>query len=72
MRLHRQFNTLIRFRYSAAPGKRFTVFPLPTRVTYTREIDFDDRGRFYSSNSNLPLQQVEGGLARVIRLALDE
>ncbi len=64
-------DTLIRFRYSAAPGKRFTIFPLPTRVTYTREIDFDDRGRIYSSNSNLPLQQVEGGLARVIRLDLE-
>ena len=38
------------------------------RVTYTREIDFDDQGRVYSSNSNLPLQHVEGGLARIIRL----
>ena len=61
-------DTLVRFRYTQAPGKRFTVYPLPSRVTYTREIDFDDRGRVYSSNSNLPLQQVEGGLAKIIRL----
>ena len=30
--------------------------------------DFDDRGRIYTSNSNLPLRQVEGKTARIIRL----
>jgi len=61
-------DTLVRFRYAEIPGERFTVFPLPSRVNYTREIDFDDRGRIYTSNSNLPLQHVEGGLAKIIRL----
>jgi streptogramin lyase len=58
-------DTLIRF----APERReFTVYPLPTRVTYTREIDFDAEGRVWTSNSNLPAWQVEGGFPRVLRL----
>lgn len=61
-------DTLVRLRPAAPTGQRYTVFPLPTRVTYTREIDFDARGRVYSSNSNLPLRQIEGGRARIIRL----
>jgi hypothetical protein len=44
------------------------VYPLPTRVTYTREIDFDAAGRVWTSNSNLPAWQVEGGFPRVLRL----
>jgi virginiamycin B lyase len=46
----------------------WTVYPLPTRVTYTREIDFDAEGRVWTSNSNLPAWQVEGGFPRVLRL----
>ncbi len=48
--------------------ERFTVFPLPTRVTYTREIDFDSAGRVWTSNSNVPAWQIEGGTPRVLRL----
>jgi virginiamycin B lyase len=58
-------DTLIRFEPDA---ERWTVYPLPTRVTYTREIDFDERGRVWTSNSNLPTWQVEGGFPRVLRL----
>lgn len=58
-------DTLIRFE----PGpERFTVYPLPTRVTYTREIDFDAQGRVWTSNSNVPTWQIEGGMPRVLRL----
>ena len=46
----------------------FTVYPLPTSVTYTRELDFDDQGRVWTSNSNLPAWQIEGMLPRVLRL----
>jgi virginiamycin B lyase len=46
----------------------FTVYPMPTRVTYTREIDFDRQGRVWTSNSNAPTWQIEGGYPRVIRL----
>ncbi len=61
-------DTLIRFE----PGTgRFTVYPLPTRVTYTREIDFDAQGRVWTSNSNAPAWQIEGGMPRVLRLDPD-
>jgi streptogramin lyase len=60
-------DTLIRLRPTAA-GPEFTVYPLPTRVTYTREIDFDAEGRVWTSNSNAPTWQIEGGFPRVLRL----
>jgi len=46
----------------------FRVYPLPTRVTYTREIDFDAEGRVWTSNSNAPAWQIEGGMPRLLRL----
>ncbi|MFQ5699331.1 MAG: hypothetical protein ACE5IL_13735, partial [Myxococcota bacterium] len=58
-------DSLLRFD----PGtESFRVYPLPTRVTYTREIDFDAQGRVWASNSNLPAWQIEGALPRLIRL----
>ncbi len=61
-------DTLIRFDPKA---EQFTVFPLPTQVTYTREIDFDDEGRVWTSNSNLPTWQIEDARPKVIRLDPD-
>jgi streptogramin lyase len=58
-------DTLIRFD---PESERFTVYPLPTRVTYTREIDFDAEGRVWTSNSNSPAWQIEGGTPRLLRL----
>jgi streptogramin lyase len=58
-------DSLIRFQ---PESRRFTVYPLPTRVSYTREIDFDAEGRVWTSNSNAPTWQIEGGYPRVIRL----
>jgi streptogramin lyase len=58
-------DTLIRFE---PQSELFTVYPLPTRVTYTREIDFDARGRPWTSNSNAPTWQIEGGVPKLIRL----
>jgi streptogramin lyase len=58
-------DSLIRF---APATQAFTVYPLPTRVTYTREIDFDAEGRVWTSNSNAPSWQIEGGMPRVLRL----
>jgi streptogramin lyase len=58
-------DTLIRFE---PERERFTVYPLPTRVTYTREIDFDAQGRVWTSNSNAPSWQIEGGMPRLLRL----
>jgi streptogramin lyase len=58
-------DTLLRFEPRT---ERFTVYPLPTRVTYTRDLDFDAQGRVWTSNSNSPAWQIEGGQPRVIRL----
>jgi streptogramin lyase len=61
-------DTLLRFRPADAA---WTVYPLPTRVTYTRELDFDALGRVWTSNSNSPSWQIEGGQPRVLRLDPD-
>lgn len=58
-------DTLIRFE---PESENFTVFPLPTRVTYTRDVDFDDQGGVWTSNSNAPTWQIETGIPRVLRL----
>jgi len=58
-------DTLIRFEPAR---ERFTVYPLPTRVTYTREIEFGVDGSVWTSNSNLPAWQIEGAMPKIIRL----
>ena len=60
-------DSLIRFE----PRKeKFTIFPLPTRVTFTREIDFGEEGNVWTSNSNSPTWQIEGGQPQLVRLSL--
>ena len=61
-------DSLIRFDPSR---EEFRVYPLPTRVTYTREIDFDEQGRVWTSNSNVPTWQIEGGFPSLLRLDPD-
>ena len=56
---------------AGTPAPGWTVYPLPTRVTYTRELDFDAAGRVWTSNSNSPAWQIEGGQPRVLRLDPD-
>jgi hypothetical protein len=51
-----------------AASERFTVYPLPTRVTFTREIDFDADGNVWTSGSNFPAWQIEAAGPRVIRV----
>ncbi|MFQ5458580.1 MAG: carboxypeptidase regulatory-like domain-containing protein [Myxococcota bacterium] len=51
--------------------EKFTVYPLPTRVTFTREIDIDEEGNIWTSNSNLPGWQIEGGRPKLIRLSFN-
>ena len=58
-------DTMIRFD---PESEQFTVYPLPTRVTYTREVDFDAQGRVWTSNSNGPTWQIEGGTPKVVRI----
>lgn len=58
-------DTLVRF---VPKTEKFTVYPLPTRVTYTREIDFDEEGGVWTSNSNTPGWHIESNNPHVIRL----
>ena len=58
-------DSLIRYQQSAG---EFTVYPLPTMVTYTRDIDFSSDGGVWTSNSNVPAWQIETGIPRIIRL----
>lgn len=58
-------DSLIRYQQEA---DRFTIYPLPTQVTYTRDIDFAADGSVWTSNSNVPAWQIETGVPRVIRL----
>jgi len=62
-------DTIIRFEPAR---EKFTVFPLPTRVTFTREIDVDEDGNVWTSNSNMPGWQIEGGQPKIIRLSFPE
>lgn len=61
-------DSLIRYQQAE---KKFTVFPLPTQVTYTRDIDFGADGSVWTSNSNVPAWQIETGVPRIIRLHVD-
>ncbi len=44
-------------------------FPLPTRVSYTREIEFDDEGNVWTSTSG-PARHMERGVGSVIKISL--
>lgn len=61
-------DTLIRFD---PKSEEFTIYPLPTRVTYTREIDFDDEGGIWTSNSNTPGWHIETSNPQIIRLTVN-
>jgi streptogramin lyase len=50
-------------------SETFTEYPMPTRVTYTREIEFDEQGNVWATNSNYPVRHVENGQGSVIRIA---
>ena len=47
----------------------FSEYRMPTRVTYTREIEFDDEGNIWVCNSNYPVRHVENGRGSIIKLA---
>ncbi len=46
----------------------FTDFRMPSRVTFTREIEIDDDGNIWTSNSNSPLRHTERGWTSFIKL----
>jgi virginiamycin B lyase len=60
-----QSDSLIRYE----PGNgTWTMYPLPTLVTYTRELDMDSQGNVWTSHSSSPAWHVEGGIPKVTRL----
>ncbi len=60
-------DTLYRFD----PKSEYLVeFQMPTRVTYTREIEFDAEGNLWTSNSNYPVRHTERGVGSMIKLEI--
>ena len=45
-------------------------FRMPSRVTYTREIEFDEEGNIWTCNSNGPARHTERGYGSIIKLEL--
>src|SRR6185295_12460820 len=60
-------DTLIRFD---PPGERFTVFPLPTQSSFTREIEFDPDNNVWTCTSNEPPGPDERGRGKFVKVEL--
>ncbi len=60
-----QSDSIIRFE---PHSEQWTIYPLPTLVTYTRELDMDRAGNVWTSHSSSPAWHVEGGIPKVTRL----
>ena len=58
------------FRFTPST-KTFVSYPLPTRVTWLRDLVFAKDGGICSSSSNLPAYGIEGGRASFICLYPD-
>jgi len=56
-------------RFDPKTEKR-VEFRLPSRVTYTREIEFDEEGNLWTSNSNGPARHSERGFGSIIKLEI--
>ena len=50
--------------------KELIEFRMPTRVTYTREFEFDADGNVWTCNSNAPIRHSERGRGSIIKLEL--
>ena len=62
-------DTLYRFDPQA---EKLVEFRMPSRVTYTREIEFDEDGNVWTCNSNGPARHTERGFGSIIKLELVE
>lgn len=45
---------------------------MPSRVTYTREVEFDEEGNIWVCNSNYPARHIERHRGSVIKIALNQ
>ncbi|MEM9255802.1 MAG: hypothetical protein AAGA91_10150 [Pseudomonadota bacterium] len=60
-----QSDSIIRFEPDV---EAWTVYPLPTLVTYTRELDMDRDRNVWTSHSSNPAWHVESGIPKLTRL----
>lgn len=60
-----QSDSLIRFQPKT---EQWTIYPLPSRVTYTRDIDMDDNHALWTSHASFPTWHIESGIPKVTRL----
>jgi cysteine-rich repeat protein len=60
-------DTLVRFE---PESQRFTAFPLPTRASFTREIEFDPDNNPWTCTSNEPPGPNERGRGKFVKLEL--
>lgn len=63
-----QSDSIIRY---APESDEWTIYPLPTLVTYTRELDMDADRNVWTSHSSSPAWHVEDGVPKVTRLDPD-
>lgn len=48
--------------------KELVEYRMPSRVTYTREIEFDSKGNVWVCNSNYPVRHTERGRGSIIKI----
>jgi len=60
-------DTLIKFDPKT---KELVEYRMPSRVTYTREIEFDEDGNVWVCNSNYPVRHTERGRGSIIKLEI--
>lgn len=58
-------DTLLRLDIAS---QRWQTFPLPRRVSFTRDVEIADDGRVYTSNGAFPSWQIEDGQPTLIEL----
>lgn len=52
--------------------KEMITYRMPSRVTYTREVEFDAEGNVWVCNSNYPARHIERGRGSVIKIAVND
>jgi len=60
-----QSDTIFRFDIDS---EKWDVYPLPRQRSFTRDIEIDEEGAVYTSNSHFPSWQIEDGQPTLIRL----
>lgn len=63
-----QSDTLLSFNIA---NESWNVYPMPKARTFTRDIEIDTDGSVYTSNSQFPSWQIEGGQPTLIRVQPD-